>query len=159
MRAIFSYLLIVLLLAVTSSFANQGDPPQFEIEIVSTDSTHPYGVIQGTTISVPIIVNKATHKISGFDFRIAYNPLALTLLTVEPGLFLEQNSWEQFDYEIWPVEVTVCDSAYGVVSIHGSLNDDNNTEIPPANINAGDTLAVMNFHISNDLTLHQFSRF
>ncbi len=154
MRAKIIFSLIICLLMVSSSFAEQRSRPQFEIEIVSTDSTDPYGVIQGTTVSVPIIVNKATHKISGFDFCIEYDPRALILLDVQPGSFLTQNNWEQFGYEFQLDSGIIVDTInpVQVVAIWGSIEKINFTT-PPVNINSGDTLAVMKFYVSHDLTL------
>ena len=152
MRAKFILILILLLFAVSSAFAGQRGHPQFEIEISSTDSTHPDGVIQGTTISVPIIVSKATHKISGFDFVIDYNISALTLIDVQPGSYLEHNNWELLEYEFLPDTIIVVDTICPAINIRGSISDDNNPISPPANIKTGDTLAIMNFHVTCDLT-------
>jgi len=152
MRTISFIFLFLLLLVASSAIAERRNHPQFEIEIASTDSTHPYGVIMGTTIKVPIIVNKATHKISGFDFTIAYDQSVFNLLEVKPGSYLEQNSWEEFYHDFWLDNIIIDGSEYAVAYIHGAIGD-SGPETPPANFKLGDTLAVLNFHISADFTL------
>jgi len=158
MRVLFSIstiFLILLLFMVSSTFAGQRSHPKFEIEIANIDSSeYTYkGVIPGTTISVPIIINKASRKITGFDFVIDYNTSALTLLDVHPGSYLEDNNWEQFEYEFLPDTFLIFDTLCPVINIRGSISEDGNSGHRPAGINDGDTLAIMSFYVSSDLTL------
>lgn len=156
MRAKIIFSLIICLLIVGSSFAEPRSHPQFEIEIANIDSTeHSYpGVIQGTTVSVPIIVNKATHKISGFDFCVEYDPRALMLLSIEPGSYLTGDYKTHFGYEIQLDSGIIIDTINSVqiTGIWCSVGGNNS---PPqyVNFDSGDTLAVMNFLVTTDLTL------
>jgi hypothetical protein len=119
------------------------------------EDTDHKGVIQGTTVSVPIRLRDDPswkgpydYHIGGFDFLVTYDASALTALSAEPGE-LTDTEFEYFTYRF----VDNCGGSCptGLIQVVG-LREQNDGITNPNHITAPGELALINFRVTSDLT-------
>jgi hypothetical protein len=129
-------------LSSTASFAGRAP---YEIEIGKQDT-----VLQGMTVDVPIILKKSANRIIEYNFKIAYDADILTPEKIIPGSFFSQCDWEQFKFDIWPVDSLGAEYPSGILTISGLASSDNEKNPKCCGPETGDTLGLITFFVSKD---------
>lgn len=119
----------------------------FKLEIQRINNIFP-----GGSAKVPILYVGGTLPMGGFDFRLNYDSTALKLLSVTKGNIFSDYGWEFFDTDFDPTDTGNFEP--GELRIVG-LSDLGGIPGTPADVvfKLGDTIAVMEFLVSNDRNL------
>ena len=131
------------------------------IDVINSSEGSSSGVIQGSNVTVPIRLRDDPswkgpydYQIGGFDFLIAYDASALTLLKVRPSILTDEipadGRFEYFTYR----HVDNCGGACptGMVRIVG-LRETNDGFLNDTHVWMPGELALLDFYVSTDLTL------
>ena len=131
------------------------------MDVINSSEESSDGVIQGSTVSVPVRLRDDPswkgpfdYQIGGFDFLISYDASALTLLKAEPSVLTDEDPadgyFEYFTYR----HVDNCGGACptGMVRVVG-LRETNDGFLNTSHIWIPGELFSLVFHVSTDLTL------
>ena len=111
-------------------------------------------VIQGGHVQVYITFDAGSNEIGGFDFLIQYDPSALSFTGATKGNIFADYGWEFFTYRFGPTGNCTggCPSGklriIGIAETNDKFNHPNNY-----NLAVGDTLACLDFLVTNDRNL------
>jgi hypothetical protein len=114
-----------------------------------------HDVYQGCYKNLSIKVTDSENEMGGFDFLIAYDASALTLMEATPGQLLKDCGWEYFTYRFgpWGNCEGPCPSGLARIVAMAEMNNGPNR---PSCFGPPDTdpheLAVMTFFVTNDRT-------
>jgi hypothetical protein len=116
-----------------------------------------HDVLQGHYQSLGIWLMDSWNEMGGFDFLIAYDASALTLMEVTPGQLLELCGWEYFTYRHGPFGNCggPCPTGFVRIVAMAEMNNGPNHPScfgPPVGDPDPVQLAVMSFYVTNDRT-------
>jgi hypothetical protein len=124
----------------------------FQIQIEKT-----HGTYQGHHEYVDVTLNEGSLMLSSFDFLIQYDASALTLVTVDPGEFIQDCGWEYFTYRYGASGNCgggACPSGVvWIVSIADMNNGDNHPDCYISGPGISKELAVLDFLVPTDRTM------
>ena len=116
-----------------------------------------HDVLQGHYEYLSIMLTDSWNEMGGFDFLIAYDASALTLMEATPGLELQRCGWEYFTYRFgpWGNCEGPCPSGQArIVAMAETNNGPNNPSCfgPPVGDPDPVELAELKFFVTNDRT-------
>ncbi|MCK4574494.1 MAG: cadherin repeat domain-containing protein, partial [candidate division Zixibacteria bacterium] len=118
-----------------------------------------HGQLQGHFTDVSIYLDSAympdvfcCDLLGGFDFLIAYDPSALTAMSVAPGALIDNDKFEYFTYRFGPFGNCGDGCPSGLLRIV-SLREENDGVVNPYHLTGPGELAVMKFFVSGDYNL------
>lgn len=122
------------------------DQPSVMLEIVQYA-----GLGEETEVSITWVNNDSTFEVGGFDILFAYDTLALSFLSAEPGQLLVDCDWEYFTYRSGPdsgCTDSTCPSA--TVRVVGVAETNNGDDHPTCYADSSGELVSLRFLVTND---------
>jgi len=139
----------------------------FDVDVLVTD---PYQVmiskvhnaLQGTFVDVPLLLNRGSEAMGGFDFLMAYDPSVLTFTEASLSNYLQGCGWEYFTYRYGSHGNCGNGCPSGEIRLVGLAETNDGAHHPNAGCiqgAAGDTIATMTFFVSTDVNVNgQFAK-
>ncbi len=121
------------------------DQPSVMLEIVDAD------LGEETEVSISWVNTDSTFEVGGFDILFAYDTLALSFLSAEPGQLLVDCDWEYFTYRFGPdsgCTDSTCPSA--TLRIVGVAETNNGDDHPTCYADSSGELVNLRFLVTDD---------
>jgi hypothetical protein len=134
----------------------------FDVNVLETEPyevmiSKVHGAIQGTFVDVPVILNKGSEAMGGFDFLFAYDPSVLTFTEASLSNYLQSCGWEYFTYRYGSHGNCGNGCPSGEIRLTGMAESNDGAHHPDLTCIqglVGDTIATMTFFVSTDVNVN-----
>lgn len=148
---LFTFTLLTTQIATSFSAAGTDNPPTLTLGSLGETEY----IRSGTKLSVPITYSGPNLRYSSLDLRFVYNERAMLLLKVNWGPMFRRIPTEPVYYQQTSLDTTLKDNLNATIHLMAlsKIGDTDITVDEMIEINDGDTLVMLDFHLSGDRSL------